>query len=80
MIEIYGNPNQIKVIEKREEISRHISTDETFRQEMTQNIIELREGSFEENPLYIIWEKEDFTITIFSRYKNGISEITFKNK
>lgn len=78
MIATYGTPNQIKIIDKRVEISRSKSTDDTFNQEMSQGIIELREGTYEENPLYIIWEKENYTITIFSRYKNGISEVIFK--
>lgn len=80
LIQIYGEPNSIKVIYKKEEKSKDIIEDEGFSQEVKKSNIELIEGSFKEDPLYIIWEKEKFIITIFSRYDQGISEISFKSK
>jgi len=38
---------------------------------------ELREGTFEENPLFLLWRKKEFKIMVFMRYELGVSEITF---
>lgn len=79
-IKIYGYPNEIKVIQRREEISNDFIEDEIFSQEVKKSNIELRDGSFEDNPLFIIWEKEKFVIKVLSRHEQGVSEITFENK
>lgn len=80
LIQLYGSPNEIKIIDKRTEVSREFISDEDFGQIVTKNDIELKNGSFKENPLFIIWEKENFTLKIFMRHKQGISEMTFKSK
>ncbi|WP_299883746.1 hypothetical protein [uncultured Lacinutrix sp.] len=73
----YGEPNIIQVIDKREIISESKLEDNNFSQHLTKSNITLREGSFEENPLFIIWRKETFQIKAFLRHKQNISEITF---
>ena len=80
LIQKYGQPNEIKVIEKKVIISNSHLKEDIFSQDMKKSNIELRNGSFEEKPLYIIWRKDNFEIKIFSRYNMGISEITFKSK
>jgi len=77
LIQLYDLPNEIKIIEKKEEISNKVIKDETFSQEVKKSNIELRDGSFEENPLYVSWKKENFNVKLFFRHKQGISEITF---
>ena len=76
----YGLRNEIKVIEKKVIVSENKINNEVFSQEIKKSNVELRNGSFEENPLYIIWHKDNFEIIIFTRHNMGISEITFKNK
>lgn len=78
--QIYGLPKEIKVISKREIVSESNDNDTFFSQNMRKSNIELQNGSFEENPLYIIWNKDNFEIIIFTRHNIGISEITFKVK
>lgn len=74
-IQQYGEPNNIQVIENRRTVSE--SFGEGFYQHLRKSTFDLREGTFDENPLYIIWEKEHFQIKAFLRHKMNISEITF---
>ncbi|RNC84876.1 MAG: hypothetical protein ED556_09840 [Winogradskyella sp.] len=80
-IENYGEPNSIQVIENRKRISKTTIKDEFGRasQTLTKNIFDLREGTFEEKPLHIIWQKSNFQIKVFLRHEQNISEITFSN-
>lgn len=77
-IQDYGTPDNILIIDNKQIISETISKDE--KEAITQNLkksnLELREGTFEENPLYIIWKKEGYKISAFLRQQN-MSEITF---
>jgi len=77
---VYGEPNSMLVIEKRNVISEGIYGDDNFKYSARKSDLELREGTFEENPLFIIWEKDGFEIKAFLRQKNSFnkSEITFK--
>ena len=74
-IQQYGEPNNIQVIENRRIIGE--SFGEGFYQHLKKSTFDLREGSFEENPLYIIWKKDNYQIKAFLRHKMNISEITF---
>ncbi|MFC4634632.1 hypothetical protein ACFO3O_11975, partial [Dokdonia ponticola] len=47
-------------------------------QHLAKNTFDLREGTFEEKPLWIVWEKEGYEIKAHLRHKNNRSEITFK--
>ena len=74
-IKKYGEPNSIQVIENKKIESKTLG--EGFFQHLTKSSFDLREGTFEEDPLYIIWEKEHFQVKAFLRHKNSISEIIF---
>ena len=76
----YGNPNEIKVIEKREEISQNLIEDEKFNQQVKKYNLELRDGTFEENPLFINWIKSNFNVKVFQKEKQKTSDLTFENK
>ena len=77
--EVYGVPNNILVIEKRNILSEENIKDETygFNQFLRKSELDLREGSFEEKPLYILWKKENYQIKALLRHKQGVSEIIF---
>ncbi len=77
---VYGEPNNILIIDKRTVISENNEEDETygFKQHTRKSDLELREGSFEENPLYIIWKKDSYEIKALLRHKQNTSELTFK--
>lgn len=76
-VENYGLPNNILIVENRQIISEGTYTSDNFTQHLVERSFELREGEFEENPLYIIWKKGHFQIKAFLRHKQNISEITF---
>ena len=75
----YGNPNEIKVIEKREEVSQNLMEDNTFIQQVKKYNLELRDGTFEENPLFINWIKSNFNVKVFQKVKQKTSDLTFEN-
>jgi hypothetical protein len=77
--EVYGIPSSMLVIEKRTVISENNGEDETFsfQQHLRKSELELREGTFEENPLHIVWEKKKYMIKALLRHNQNISEITF---
>lgn len=70
----YGSPKHIQVIENRKIISE--IKGEGFFHNIKKSTFDLREGTFEENPIYIIWEKDRCLIKAFLRQQN-MSEITF---
>lgn len=77
-IEKYGEPNKTQVIDKRHVINEgSYTTGELKIQKLSKSELEMREGTFDEKPLFIIWEKEHFYIQAFLRHKQNISEITF---
>jgi len=76
-IEKYGEPNNIQIIENKKIISTSISEDEGFNQKLTKSTFDLREGSFEEKPLFIIWKKDGFQIKLFFRYEQNKTELIF---
>lgn len=80
LIAEYGIPNEIKVIHKRTEVSRNNLNDDNLNQSVTKNDIELIDGAFEDNPLFINWNKKSFVIQVFFKHKQGICDITFKRK
>uniref|UniRef100_UPI0040493FCE hypothetical protein n=1 Tax=Gelidibacter sp. TaxID=2018083 RepID=UPI0040493FCE len=77
LIKSYGKPSNIQVIENRQIISESNYEEDNFKQHLTKRTFDLREGTFEENPLYIIWKKETYQIKAFLRQNQNMSEITF---
>lgn len=78
---VYGEPSSILVIEKRTVIREGTVKDDTygFNQYLRKSELDLREGTFEEGPLYIIWKKDDFKVKALLRQQN-MSQITFSKK
>lgn len=75
--EVYGEPSSILVVEKRIVISEGYAEDDTnFNQYLRKSDLELREGSFDEGPLYIIWKREGYQAKALLRQQN-MSDITF---
>ena len=75
---VYGQPTSILIIDKRTVISESSAKDDPhgFNQHVRKSELELREGTFEEGPLYIIWEKGSYKVKALFRQQN-MSEITF---
>lgn len=76
----YGKPSSIQVIDTIETISQEKKVVGDFTQDLKKNFIQTREGSFNEQPLYIIWEKDSYNIRATFRHEQNISEITFSVK
>lgn len=78
-IEKYGKPDHVQIVENRQLESESITKDETGKviETLRKSTFDLREGTFEEKPLYIIWKKEGFQIKAFLRHEQKISEVTF---
>ncbi|MDO5981862.1 hypothetical protein [Flavivirga spongiicola] len=81
-IEKYGKPDNIQIIENRKVESESVIKDDNGKivERLRKSTLNLKEGSFEEKPLYIIWKKEGFEIKVFLKHKQNISEITFSIK
>ncbi|MDO6852218.1 hypothetical protein JM80_0508 [Cellulophaga sp. RHA_52] len=77
-IEDYNKPNNILVIEASETTSEGFLEGKPFNQKLRKNNIQLREGKFDENPLFIVWTKEDYEVKFFFRYNNNSSEVTYR--
>ncbi|MFC4636668.1 hypothetical protein ACFO3O_22375, partial [Dokdonia ponticola] len=60
----YGEPNHIQIIENRQLESETFIRGENGKviQHLAKNTFDLREGTFEEKPLWIVWEKEGYEI------------------
>ena len=82
IIKKYGEPNNIQVIENRQTESESTIKDDNGKivERLSKSSFDLREGSFDESPLYIIWKKETFNIKVFLRHEQNMSEITFSIK
>ncbi|HXJ99793.1 MAG TPA: hypothetical protein VNJ50_13150, partial [Gelidibacter sp.] len=57
---------------------RVVSEGQVAGQYLKKSFIETREGSFEEHPLYMIWDKEHYQINILLKSHTNTSEIIFK--
>ena len=76
----YGKPNniQIKGDEKIISDSGSLAKEKTpFGQKLIKRTYDLKEGAFEDNPLFIIWKKENYIIKAFFGYEQNMSTITF---
>jgi len=75
-IKVYGNPNSIQVIENRNYEGEWVDVEDGHK--VRRATFKLREGSFEEKPLFILWNKKEYQIKAFLRHKSNISELTFR--
>jgi len=74
----YGNPNTVQVVDKPEFIGEWKKLDKEFNSRGRKVSLIMKEGTFEENPLFMLWNKEDYSIKAFLRHEQNISEITFR--
>ena len=80
MVTQYGAPDHIWVATKTTLISETIDdSNPEFKQRLTKSEHDLREGTFEEKPLVIIWNKGDFEIKVLFRYEQNQSKITYRS-
>lgn len=73
---IYGQPTMILVPDK-------ILYDKTIESEKVKATVrktksKAKQGAFEDNPTFIIWEKKGFKIEVLMKYEQNISEISFR--
>ncbi len=79
----YGNPkhtyimSNMKEIISKEDNSQNNKNDLSFHQNLRKREGDLIEGTFDDKPLFMIWEKENFYIQAFLRHKQNISEVMF---
>ncbi|MEW7277511.1 hypothetical protein ABW636_02820 [Aquimarina sp. 2201CG1-2-11] len=78
-VEKYGEPIHIYVLSDLKVVSKIDSqeSNDPFHQNLTKREGDLIKGTFDDKPLFMIWEKDDFYIQAFMRYEQNISEITF---
>ena len=80
MVAQYGAPDHIWVATNTSMISETIEdSNPEFKQRLTKSEQDLREGTFEEKPLVIIWNKGDFEIKVLFRYEQNQSKITYRS-
>lgn len=80
MVTQYGAPDHIWVATKTTLISETIDdSNPEFKQRLTKSEQDLREGTFEEKPLVIIWNKKDFEIKVLFRHEQNQSKITYRS-
>lgn len=75
-VSIYGTPDKIIVSDVIVSESEKKTQNKTLKK--TEH--KARQGTFEEKPTFIIWEKEDFQLRILMKYPQEISEITFTKR
>lgn len=75
----YGKPSSIQVIANRTLESETIGKDENGNiiGNSKKHTLDLKEGSFEENPFLIVWEKKGYQIQALLNQKHDRSSITF---
>lgn len=79
-IKDYGNPDTIQVIDGYDSIGKWTEneSEEEIEFRVRKVTFKMKEGTFEENPLFMIWNKKDFQIKILLKREQNISEITFR--
>lgn len=76
----YGAPDHIWVATNTSMMSETIDdSNPEFKQRLTKSEHDLREGTFEEKPLVIIWNKGDFEIKVLFKYEQNQSKITYRS-
>lgn len=77
VIKKFGEPNTIKVIDKTQVVSESTNEDDNFSQHLIKRKITLKDGTFEDKPLFIIWKIEQLQIKVLLKHKEKRSEIEF---
>lgn len=79
MIETYGIPQSVLVADEIIDLNDH-SIDRSNDIEVKKSFIKTKEGTFNENPILMIWEKKDYLIKVSMKYKNQKTDIVFEKK
>ena len=75
----FGEPKSIQVVDTSKVLSKKTTIDDGISTKRVQkNFITTRNGTFDDKPLYMIWEKENFHIKILMEYSNNRSNINIK--
>ncbi len=77
----YGKPSKLLVVEERELKSESVdyNVDGSISKRISEKKLNFREGKFEENPLFIFWNKKEYQIKILNREGYmAVSELTFR--
>jgi len=78
----YGEPNTIQVIDGRDDIGKWTKPDVKEEGDIEQSVrkvtLIMKEGKFEDNPLFMIWNKKRYQIRTLLKYEQNMSEITFR--
>ncbi|MGB3607752.1 MAG: hypothetical protein WA775_11230 [Psychroserpens sp.] len=82
LVEVYGEPDKTLVIHDRKLKQENTLINEDIQIETTVKTheLDLREGAFTDKPLFIIWEKNDYKMTILLKHKSNSSMIVFNKK
>ncbi len=76
LTEIYGQPTIILVPDKvlYDKTIEHKKIKATARKVKRK----AKQGTFEDKPTFLIWQKEDFKLEILMKYEQNMSEISFR--
>ncbi len=75
-IDSYDNPKSIQITDKVKSISKSDGKGQ-FSRNSEKRFLTTKEGTFEEKPLYILWEKKGYQIKILLKHNMDTSEISF---
>ncbi|MEB3344985.1 hypothetical protein U6A24_05915 [Aquimarina gracilis] len=77
-VEKYGEPDHTYVMSNMKVVSEGLyKSDDGFSSNLRKREGDLVEGTFDDKPLAIIWEKDGYYIQAFLRHEQNISEIMF---
>lgn len=79
LISCYGNPNNILAFDKliTDSKSEHIEAD-TFSFNASKRVYTMKEVSFNEKPIFILWKRAHFDIKLMFHYKENATQLTFR--
>lgn len=75
-VEIYGEPSSIMV--EGEIINSKKSTFKKGKAIVTKEHRKTKQGSFNDNPRFIVWKKDNYLIEVLMKYEQGKSEISYR--
>ncbi len=76
----YGNPDTTQVVEGYDSVGKWTGNEleEEIELKARKVTFKMKEGTFEENPLFMIWNKKAYQVRALSKHEQNISEITFR--
>ena len=74
----FGKPKNVKIIEEVNLISEGYNTKDGISSYFKNSSIKTREGSLDENPIYVIWQTESSQIDLLIKREEGTCQLMFK--